>query len=207
MGDEGPRRRAAVQRLHHGGFHFDEAARFQLPPQRGDNARAPNEDVAHGGIGDQIQIALAIANLHVLQAVPLFGHGEQGLGQEFDLFDVDAELAGAGAEQVAFDADDVADIEHFEKLEIALADGVFLDVKLQALTVLLEMREAGLSHVADRHHAAGNPHLDARGQLIGGPGAVLAQNVRNAVGGIEALAVGPVAQGFDLARTRRPLFQ
>ena len=28
--DERPRRRAAVERLHHGRFHLDEAARFQL---------------------------------------------------------------------------------------------------------------------------------------------------------------------------------
>ena len=69
------------------------------------------------------------------------------------------------------------------------------------------MGEAGFTHVADGHDAAGNPHVDARGQLLGGLGAVLAQNVRNGVGGIEALAVGPVTQGFDLARTRGPLFQ
>ena len=34
MGDERPRRGAAVDRLHHGRLHFDEAARFQLPAQR-----------------------------------------------------------------------------------------------------------------------------------------------------------------------------
>ena len=34
MRDEGPRRGAAVQRLHHGRFDFDEAALLQLPAQR-----------------------------------------------------------------------------------------------------------------------------------------------------------------------------
>jgi hypothetical protein len=34
------------------------------------------------GIRDQIQIALAVARLHVFEAVPFFGHGEQGFGKE-----------------------------------------------------------------------------------------------------------------------------
>ena len=38
MRDERPRRRAAIERLHHGRFHFDEAARFELAAQRRDDA-------------------------------------------------------------------------------------------------------------------------------------------------------------------------
>ena len=129
---------------------------LELPAQRRDDARAGDEDLAHVRVGDEIEIALAIADLHVFQAVPLFGHGEQRLREELELLGVDAQFARAGAEQVALHADDVADIEHLEKLEIALADGVFLDVKLQALAILLEVREAGLAHVADGHQASGN---------------------------------------------------
>ena len=64
---------------------------------------------------------------------------------------MNAQLAGAGTEEIAVDADDVADVEQLEQLEIALAHGVFLDVDLQALSVLLQVGEAGLAHVAERH--------------------------------------------------------
>ena len=45
--DERTRRRAAVERLHHRRLHFDEAARFQLPAQRRDDARPRDEHLAH----------------------------------------------------------------------------------------------------------------------------------------------------------------
>ena len=66
-------------------------------------------------IRDQIQIALPVAGLDVLQAVPLLGHGEQSLGEELELLGVDAELAGARAEQIAFHADDVAEVDQLEQ--------------------------------------------------------------------------------------------
>ena len=140
--DERPRRRAAVQRLHHRRLDFDEAARLELPPQRRDDPRARHEHLAHFGIRDQIEIALAVARLDVLQPVPLLGHGEQRLREELELLRVHAQLAGARAEQVAFHADDVADIDQLEQLVIALADRVLLDVDLQPLAVLLQVREA-----------------------------------------------------------------
>ena len=110
--------------------------------------------------------------------------------EELQLLGVDAELAGAGAEQVAFHADDVADIQHLEELEIALAHGVFLDVDLQALAVLLQVREAGLAHVADGHDAAGDAHAHLRRQFFGGLGAILRQDLGNGVGELEPAAVG-----------------
>ena len=79
--DERTRRGAAIERLHHGRFHFDEAARFQLPAQRRDDARARDEHLADLGVGDQVQVALAVARLHVLQAVPFLRHGEQRLAR------------------------------------------------------------------------------------------------------------------------------
>ena len=74
--------------------------------------RARHEDLADLGIGDQVEIALAVAGLHVFQAVPFLRHGEQRLREELELLDVHAQLAGARAEEVALHADDVADIDH-----------------------------------------------------------------------------------------------
>ena len=129
------------------------------------------------------------------------------LREEFQLLGVDAQLAGAGAEQVAFHADDVAEVEQLEERVIALAHGVLLDVDLQALAVLLQVGEAGLAHVAQRHQASGNadPHL--RRQFFGRLGAVLGQNLRHGVGEIEPLAVGPISEGLDLADARQALLE
>src|ERR1019366_4871684 len=149
--DERPRRGAAIERLHHGRFDFDEAARLQLPAQRRDDARPRYEDLSDLRVGDEVEIALAVARFHVLQPVPFLGHGEQRLGKELQLLRVYAQLAGARAEQVAIHAHDVADVEHLEKLEIAFAHRVLLDVDLQALSALLQVRETGLAHVAQLH--------------------------------------------------------
>ena len=120
---------------------------------------------------------------------------------------MDAQLARAGAEQVALHADDVADIEHLKKLEIAFADGVLLDVKLQALAILLEMREAGLPHVADGHQASGNADAHFGRQILGRLRAVSRQNLRHGVGELVPAAVGAVSEGLDLANAGEALLQ
>ena len=167
--------------------------------------RARDEYLAHVGIGDQVEIALPVARLHVLQAVPLLGHGEQRLGEELELLDVHAQLAGARAEQVAFHADDVADIEQLEELEIALADRVLLDVDLQALAVLLQVRESRLAHVAQRHQRARRCARASRAtSSSAGLRAVFRQNLRDRVGELESPAVRAVAQAsISLMRARR----
>ncbi len=159
------------------------------------------------GLAIEVEIALAIARLHVFQAMPLFGHGEQRLGKELQLFGVDAQFAGAGAEEVAVHADDVADIEQLEELIIALAHGVLLHVDLQTLAVLLEVGEAGLAHVAQGHEAAGDADAHFGGQLFGGLGAVRGQNLGNGMGEIEPAPVGAVSQRFDLADAGQALLE
>ena len=91
--------------------------------------------------------------------------------------------------------------------EIALAHGVFLDVDLQPLAVLLQVREPGLAHVADRHHASGDAHAHLRHELFGGLRAVLREDVGHGVREIEPAAVAAVAQRLDFADARQPLFE
>ena len=75
---------------------------------------------------------------------------------------VDGELAGAGAEEVAADADVVAEVEELVEGEDVFADVVFADVDLEALAVLLELREAGFALDADGHDAAGDGDLEVQ---------------------------------------------
>ncbi len=136
------------------------------------------------GVDEEVYVALAVAEFGVFEAVVLVGQGQHGLGEEGEGSvacgggaDVDGELAGAGAEEVAADADVVAEVE-----ELVEGEGVFTllggaayvvlaDVDLEALAALLELREAGFALGADGHDAAGDGDFDAGGfELLAGDG-------------------------------------
>ena len=106
---------------------------------------------------------MAIAEFYVFEAVVLVGQGEHGLREEGDAANVQGELAGAGAHEVAVDADVVAEIEELVEGEGGLADVVLADVELEALAVLLELRKAGFALNADGHDAAGDGGFDPGG--------------------------------------------
>ncbi len=61
-------------------------------------------------VGDQIQIALAIANFLILQAVEFIRQRAQGFGQQAQLGAVDREFAGLRFEQLAAGGDDIAEV-------------------------------------------------------------------------------------------------
>ena len=148
-------------------------------PHRLHQLAALQKNFAHLGIHHQIDVALPVAQFDVGEAVPLLGQRQQVFAEERDLLYVDGEFAGAGAKQISADADVVAEVEQLVELETRVADGVFLDVNLQALAVLLQVREAGLAHEADRHDASGNAHVDARlFQFFAGLLGVVRQNLR-----------------------------
>jgi hypothetical protein len=178
---------------------------LQLPPQRSDDAAAREEDLADLRIGDQIQVTLPVTRFHIFQAVPFLGHGEQCLGQIFEALHVYAQLTGARAEQVAFHADNVAQVEALVDGEIALGDSVLLDVNLEALAVLRQMREARLTHTAQSLHAPGDADVHGRRELFRGLRPILGQDSGDRVSELEALAVGPESQRLDFANAREAL--
>jgi hypothetical protein len=142
---------------------------------------------------------LTIAKLDVLESVPLLGQGEQVLGEEGDLLDVNGEFVGAGAEQISANADVVAEIEQLEKLESLVAHGILLYVNLKLLAHLLHMHEAGLAHKAHGHDASCDAYVHARGlELLIGRIGVLRQDLGNGVGELESVRIGLVAKGFNL---------
>ena len=114
------------------------------------------------GVHEEVDVALAIAEFRVGEAVELVGQGEHGLGEEGEPGDVDGELAGAGAKEVADDADVVAEVEELVQGEGVFADVVLADVDLHALAALLELGEARLALDADGHDAPGDADGDGR---------------------------------------------
>ena len=125
MGHERPGERAAGDRLHHRRLDLEEAAvvieRARSPRRRGCARSNTRRD---SRIDDQIEIALAVAGLDVLQAVPLLRQRQEALGEKRDRRGADGQLVGLGPEQRALDADEVAEIEQLGDLEVALRQGI-----------------------------------------------------------------------------------
>ena len=120
--DERPRERAAGNRLHHRRLDLEIAARgHELADRRRRRGCAISNTRRESGIDDQIEIALAIADLDVGQAVPFLGQRHEALGEEVQARRPDRQLVGLGAEQPPLDADPVAEIEQLEDLEVELA--------------------------------------------------------------------------------------
>ena len=198
MGLEGARRCAAGDLLHHGRFDFEIAARVEELAHGLEHFGPLDEDFAGVEVGEEIDVALAIAEFDVGEAVIFFRQGEHGLGEKGEPLDMDGELAGAGAEEIAGDADVVAEVEEFVEREALFADGVEADVNLQTLATLLERGESRFALGADGHDAAGDGDRSAIGfEIFGGGRVPLDADLGNGVRGSELVGIGCLAQLFD----------
>ena len=68
VGDERPRRRAAVERLEDRGLHLEEVPLVEEPADPADRLRAEPEHLAHLGMHRQVGVALAVAHLGIGEA-------------------------------------------------------------------------------------------------------------------------------------------
>ena len=116
---------------------------------------------AHLVVGDQVEVALAVARLDVGEAVPLLRQRPQRLGEHAELLRVDGQLVGLGAERRADDADEVAEVGLLEAREGVLADRVALHVDLQPAVAIVQMEKRGLAEVALGDDAPGEAHRSA----------------------------------------------
>ncbi len=159
--DERPCGGAPGDELHHRSLDLDELARGEVFTDLLQDHGALAEDGRHLRIGDQVEIALAVADLRVGEPVPLFGKRPQRLGEHAKRACTNRELAGARAKQLPFDRDDVADVGVAVRFE-AVPEIVALDVDLQATPAVLQIEERGLSEVAQADHASPDTGLGLR---------------------------------------------
>ncbi len=168
VGDEGACGGTAGDALQHGGIHLEVALLVEVGTHLVDNHGALDEGVAHLGVDDEVDVALAVALLGVAEgvvdhAVLLLddGQGAEALAEDGEGLGVDGDLAHLGDKDIAGDADDVANVKQaledgvVERLVVAGAYLVALDVELNAAGVVLELDEAGGAHDAAAHDAAG----------------------------------------------------
>ena len=117
VGGEGPGQGAAVERLQDRRLDLDEAVLVEPAADLADRAGAQGEETAALLVGDQVQLAPAVAGLDVLEAVELVRRRTQALGEQSPAVDRQRELAAApGRHRRPLDADDVAEVEVDEQL-------------------------------------------------------------------------------------------
>ena len=154
--DERARRRAGDERVHHRRLDLEVVARVEEVADVAHQPVAPQEDLLHLRIGDEVQVALAVARLHVLQAVPLLGHGAQGLGERREALGGEGQLAGLGAEERPLGGVEVAEIGELEELEGLVPEDVLLHVDLQLAGAVAQLDEGGLAEAVAGDDAAGD---------------------------------------------------
>ena len=65
--------------MHHRRFHFDIAARVEKLPDFADEQGALQKNFARLSVCDQIHVALAVAQLDIGKAVPLFREAAEAI--------------------------------------------------------------------------------------------------------------------------------
>lgn len=164
MGHEGLGRRATGNRVQHRRLDFEKARIEHGLADAADGLAARLEGAA-GGVGhDEVDVALAVAQLLVGHAMELVGQRTQRLRQQARRVGVHRQLALVGLEDRPLDGDDVADVPLLESGVGLFAERAALEVDLDAAAAVLQRGEAGLAHDALEHHAAGHLDRDRRGR-------------------------------------------
>ena len=160
--DEGPRRRAAVERLQDGRLHFQETALVQEAAQAPHHRRPRAEDLAHLRVDRQVGVALAEARLGVAQRgvahdLPVLhlvlggGQGRDRLCQHAESAHPQRRLAGAGAEHLPGCLDEISQVElPGEQVQRFLAHLVGAQEELHPPLPILDVGEGDLAHRAHR---------------------------------------------------------
>ena len=186
--------------------------------------RPGQEHLARALVRHQVELALAVADVGVGDAVEEVRRVAERLRQQDALADLDRQLAPFGHVEVALDADDVADVEVLDPVEGLLAERVDPGVGLDRPGEVADVEEGRLAVAALPGHPTGDPvgellvlPLPQRLGVVGledrlDPVA-LAEVAREGVDPFAAqalglrLALGPggtVGQGFTPTVTRSP---
>ena len=104
-------------------------------------------------VHDEIHIALTVTDIRVLQAVEFLRQRIEGLGEERELFRMNADLPHFRGEDKALHADQITDVQLFKAAVSVLSEGVPRDIDLYLPLPVLEMQKARLSHDSFREDA------------------------------------------------------
>jgi hypothetical protein len=205
---ERPGERASGKGLHHRRLDFEVAASVQEAANAVEDPAPDLEHPARIRIDDQIQVALAVAGLDVLQPVPFLRHRDEALGQELELRRPDRQLVGLCSKEVPLDADEIAEVQQLEHREVALAERILPDIDLDLRGAVRDDEKVRLAEAPDRQHAAGGGRLDLRGlERIAGLRLVGRDQLGDSIRAREGMGVRRHAEALELLEVRAPLAQ
>ena len=195
--DEGAGGGAAGDGLHHGSFDFNEVAVGEEGADGGDDLRAEEEGVHRFGVGEEIDVTLAIAEFGIGEAVEFVRRGQEGLGEEAEGARPDGDFAGFGVADLAFEPGDVGEFEEFGfgpggAAAVGVDEGAFGEADLEVAGAVADFDEDEFSGVAEEDDASG----DFRGFAAIVRGDIHAL-VEGTCGGEGHEAIGALAEGVD----------
>src|ERR1035437_1171945 len=166
VGDERLGVRTAGNRLQDRGLDLEESASVKAAAQRADHRRPGREVTSLRGAAEQVEVALAVARLLVLQPVELLGRRLQRLDQQHQLVSDHRRLATPGAHHAPAHTDDVAEVKEPDHREEPVAETVVLQPQLEALVLRLDVNEATPPLQPVLHDSPGDAHLGALGGTL-----------------------------------------
>ena len=146
---------AAKNLLENRGLNLHVAVRLHKLTDDGDDLRTLAEYVADLGVHDEVNVALAITDLAVGEAVELLWQRTQRLGEDLQRGDCQGKLAAARTHDSAGCADDVAKVEKTQELPVLLVKVVDAAEKLNLAGIVLYHDKRDLALVTDGADAAG----------------------------------------------------
>jgi len=160
VGDERLGGRATRDGLEHRGLHFHEPAVLEPATHEAQQAAAQRERAPAVLVGPQVDVALAVAQVHVGDPPPLVAEPAPRLGEQDPLVDLDRQLAGAGLDRRAGGADPIADAQFGERGEVGGHGGQ--GEQLDRPRAVAQLGEGQPALRADEHQAPGHAGDPAR---------------------------------------------
>ena len=198
VGDERARRGATGDHLQHRRFDFHESGVVKVVADRAHDVGAQCEAFAGFRIGDQIDIAAAVPQFGVGEALVLVGQRPQGFAEQGEIRHAHGQLALAGAEHLALGADDVAEIEEFQQFGEIGGQLFMVQVQLDGVAAIVD-HQKGPAHTD--HPAGETDPPRQRLEFVGVAVFAFTVDCAGAVGGVEIIGEGlaPPAQRGKLA--------
>ncbi len=153
-------------------LHVDETPLVEQAADRGDDPGSRPKDVPYLRVGDEVHVSLPVADLDVLQAVPLLRHRPERLGQQLERLNLDRDLSSLGPKNGPDHPDDVADVEVREARELLVAEDAAVGHQLDPTLPVLKVGEDETPLLPLHHQPAGDRDgrraLGVADELLGG---------------------------------------
>ena len=147
--DERPGRGAAGDGVQRRRLHLEEAAVVEVAADGADDQHALAGAVERLRVVDQVEVAVAQAELHVLHSAPLVRVRLQRLGQDRQAVGEHRRLAAARLAVGAVDADQVAEVEQLGQLPAGFADLLLAEHHLDAARQVGDLLDFSLALALD----------------------------------------------------------